>query len=141
AWAPTPRGPAARPPDGWARGGARVPNSPGPARLADAMVGPTQSSTPSGSGAEAAEFTVSGSLADPYVTARPASAMAIRSLRGLLHATGGRSSTKASDELETPGKRGKKSRQELELGPTHAAKARPKRRGRGASTEPGMGTE
>src|SRR5262249_56880319 len=95
----------------------------------------------SGGGVEAAEFTVSGSLADPYVTARPASATAMRSLRGLLHATSGRFATKTSDELETPGTRGKKSRQHLELEPTHAAKRRPRRRVRAAPTEPDTGTQ
>ena len=143
AMALTLRGTVDRTHDDLALDGALVPNYPGLMRLAAsaAMVGPTLTSTPSGSGVEAAEFTVSGSLADPYVTARPASAASLRSLRGLLHATSSRFSTKASDELETPGAKGKRSRQQLELEPTHAAKRRPRRRIRAAPAEPDTGTE
>ena len=137
------RGTVDRTRDELALDGALVPNYPGLVRLASSstMVGPTLPSTPGGSEVEAAEFTVSGSLADPYVTARPASATAMRSLRGLLHATSGRFSSKASDELETPGKKGKRSRQQLELEPTHAAKRKPRRRVRAAPSEPDTDTE
>src|SRR5262245_45472248 len=143
AMALTLRGTVDRTHDDLALDGALVPNYPGLARLAAsaAMVGPILPSTPSDSGVEAAEFTVSGSLADPYVTARPASATAMRSLRGLLHATSGRFATKASDELETPGTKGKRARQHLQLEPTHAAKRKPRRRVREAPSEPDTGIE
>ena len=139
--------------------GTLVPNYAGLAKLAAsaAMVGPTLSSAP-GEGVEAADFTVSGSLEDPYVTARPASASTTRALRGLLRSTGFRWSSKPTESVESnPKTKGRsrrdqdeeplarsrtkgRSRQQQDLEP-QKTRPRARRRSPAAPSEPGTGIE
>jgi hypothetical protein len=159
AMALTLRGTIDRNHDDLALDGTLVPNYAGLAKLAAsaAMVGPTLSSAP-GEGVEAADFTVSGSLEDPYVTARPASASTTRALRGLLRPTGFRWSSKPTESVESnPKTKGRsrrdqdeeplarsrtkgRSRQQQDLEP-QKTRPRARRRSPAAPSEPGTGIE
>jgi hypothetical protein len=163
AMALTLRGTVDRTHDDLALDGTLIPNYVGLTHLAASatMAGPTlPSSAPSGA-VEAADFAVSGSIADPYVTAKPASATASRALRGLLHGANVRWSNKPTENLETgPGTKGRRrrdqdqepltktkarsrsrSQEDQELEPPQTSRPRPRRRPRAAVSGPDTDSE
>jgi hypothetical protein len=166
AMALTLRGTVDRTHDDLALDGTLIPNYAGLTHLAAsaAMAGPRlPSSTPSGE-VEAADFAVSGSITDPYVTARPASPATARALRGLLHGTNLRWSNKPTENLETgPATKGRRrgrdqdlepltktkarsrsrsrSQEDQELEPPQTSRPRPRRRPRAAVSAPGTDSE
>jgi len=136
AMALTLRGTVDRTHDDLALEGTIVPNYLGLARLAvsAAPAGPTLSVTSSG-GVQAADFSVSGSMGDPYVTARPASAMAPSVLRGLMRATTVNLSKNSPEDVETDANAKAKKPKKPKVKP------RPRRRAPAAPSAPDTDTE